>query len=195
MPPRGVRLGFVVAAAIALAVLLLVLSGLLRVDRPTATGSAASAAPASHAPASTAPSPVAPTEGSEGVAPQRVCIAEPGPLPSMLSSDPCPAAWFAIEQAVRPVGLEILREVVQPGPFYCDVIWPGVQTPVTCFGAMVRPGQYMHAWVSFRGSDQVAAVMLGLDLPDNLDQPGVTRPPWAATLVAVEVPPAGWVMP
>jgi hypothetical protein len=55
-------------------------------------------------------------------------------------------------------------------------------------------GQFMHAWVTFTGTDRAAAVMLGLDLPDRLDEPGATRPPWVTTLVAFEVPPAGWVM-
>jgi hypothetical protein len=37
--------------------------------------------------------------------------------------------------------------------------------------------------------------MLGLDLPEKQREPGATRPPWLTTLVAVEVPPDGWVMP
>ena len=53
----------------------------------------------------------------------------------------------------------------------------------------------MHAWVRFLRSEQVAAVMLGRDLPADLSVPAATPLPWKATLVAVEVPPAGWVMP
>lgn len=123
------------------------------------------------------------------------CTREPGPLPRALASDPCPDAIVAVTLAVAPVRLPISRIVIEPGPFYCDVIWPGVGSPRVCYGPFVRPGQFMHAWVSFRGSEDVAAVMLGLDLPDDLEAPGATRPPWHATLVTVEVPPAGWVMP
>ena len=123
------------------------------------------------------------------------CRAEVGSLPPMLASDPCPDAEFAVAAAVAQVRLPAASTVIEPGPFYCDVIWPGVRSPPACYGPIVRPGQFMHAWVSFVGSDEVAAVMLGLDLPDDLDQPGATRPPWHATLVATEIPPAGWVMP
>ena len=117
-----------------------------------------------------------------------------GPRPSMLAEDPCPAAIAAVEEAANAIALPADRIVLEPGPFYCDLIWPGGQSAGPCVGPNVRPGQYMHGWVWFRGSDQVAAVMLGLDLPDALDQPGATRPPWHATLVATEVPPAGFVV-
>ena len=60
---------------------------------------------------------------------------------------------------------------------------------------LVIPGQYMHAWVRFLGSEQVAAVMLGRDLPADLRVPAASPLPWNATLVTVEVPPAAWVMP
>ena len=113
----------------------------------------------------------------------------------MLVSDPCPDAIVAVKLAVAPVRLPIERIVIAPGPFYCDVLWPGAGSFAPCYGPMARPGQFMHAWVSFVGSDKIAAVMLGLDLPDDLDAPGVTRPPWHATLVTTEVPPAGWAMP
>ena len=53
----------------------------------------------------------------------------------------------------------------------------------------------MHAWVSFVGSVDMAAVMLGLDLPADVEDPVATRPPWNATVVTVETPPDGWVMP
>lgn len=124
-----------------------------------------------------------------------VCRAEALPLPSSLSGDPCPSATVAVEVAVVPVGLPIDRIAIEPGPFYCDIVWPGVQMPAACYGAPVRPGQFMHAWVSFADSGKVAVVALGLDLPVNLDVPGAARPPWNATLVGVEVPPPGWVMP
>ena len=123
------------------------------------------------------------------------CTAETFPLPSALASDPCPAATLAVELAVAPVRLPIERIVIEPGPFYCDVIWPGATSTPPCYGPSVRPGQFMHAWATFAKSSKVAAVMLGLDLPDNLDAPGATRPPWNTTLVKVEIPPDGWVLP
>lgn len=122
------------------------------------------------------------------------CAGEPGPLPSFLADDPCPSAILAVQVAAAPVRLPIERIVIEPGPFWCDVIWPGVQSAAVCFGVMVRPGQYMHAWASFEGSPKIAVVMLGLDLPPD-GAPGATRPPWNATLVATEIPPDGWVMP
>jgi hypothetical protein len=100
-----------------------------------------------------------------------------------------------VELAVAPVRLPIERMVLEPGPFYCDVIWPGATTAPACFGTLVIPGQYLHAWVRFVRSDEVAAVMLGRDLPADLTVPATTPLPWNATLVAVEVPPKGWVMP
>lgn len=92
--------------------------------------------------------------------------------------------------------MPIDRIVVEPGPFYCNVIWPGVQTVPICRGGYsVSPGQFMHAWVSFQDSPKVAVVMMGLDLPEPIRNPGRTRPPWQTTLVTVEIPPTGWVMP
>ena len=109
--------------------------------------------------------------------------------------DPCPGAIVAVELAVVPVHLPMERIVIESGPFFCDVIWPGATTAPACFGTLVIPGQYMHAWVRFVRSDQVAAVMLGRDLPADLTVPATTPLPWNATLVTVEVPPAGWGMP
>jgi hypothetical protein len=122
------------------------------------------------------------------------CRAESAPQPA-LGGDPCPGAITAVELAVAGVRLPIDRIVIDPGPFYCDVIWPGATTAPACFGTLVIPGQFMHAWVRFLGSDQLAAVMLGRDLPADLSVPATTPLPWMATLVAVEVPPVGWVMP
>lgn len=122
------------------------------------------------------------------------CAEESGPLAPGLSGPACRSAILAVELAVAPVRLPIDRIVIQPGPFFCDVIWPGVQSPSACVGMNVRPGQYMHAWASFAGSSKIAAVMLGLDLPGD-DTAAASRPPWSATLVAVENPPDGWVMP
>jgi len=122
------------------------------------------------------------------------CSEDPGPLAPGLSGPACPAAILAVELAVSPVRLPIERITIEPGPFFCDLIWPGVQRPAACSGFSLRPGQYMHAWASFTGSPIVAAVMLGIDLPND-DAAVATRPPWSATLVVVEIPPDGWVLP
>jgi hypothetical protein len=139
-----------------------------------------------------------PSEASaETVAPTTSisCHRDPGTLPAYLVDDPCPTAIPAVELAVATVRLTIVRMVIEPGPLYCDVVWEGYGTPPPCPGVATRPGQFMHAYVAFRGTDKVAVVMLGLDLPDDTNNPRATRPPWNTTLVAVAVPPAGWVMP
>jgi hypothetical protein len=123
------------------------------------------------------------------------CRRDSGPMPAYLAGDPCPSAIAAVELAVAPVGLQITRMVIQAGPLFCDVLWYGVGSPVTCAAPMIRAGQFMHAYVRFDGSSRVAVVMLGLDLPADDNDPLATRPPWNTTLVAVEVPPAGWAMP
>jgi hypothetical protein len=178
-----VNTGRLTAAAIALTV---VIAGLVLLlgDGWLAPGPTS---PTSRTPPATAPTP-APTAFVR-------CTRETEPLPSALATDPCPGAILAVELAVATVRLPIERLVIDPGPFYCDNLWPGVATPRACSGFVVRPGQFMHAWVSFVGSEEVAAVALGLDFPDDLAAPGATRPPWNATLATVQVPPAGWVMP
>jgi hypothetical protein len=123
-----------------------------------------------------------------------MCRADAAPQPA-LGGDPCPGAISAVELAVAPVRLPIDRIVIEPGPFYCDVIWPGATTAPACYGTLVIPGQYMHAWVGFVRSEKVAVVMLGRDLPADLLVPATAPLPWNATLVAVELPPTGWVMP
>lgn len=137
------------------------------------------------------------TTGSTSPAPTaRVdCTEEPGPLARGLSGDACPSAILAVELAVAPVRLPIVRIVIEPGPFFCDVLWPGAASSPPCYGPAVRPGQFMHAWAGFSGSPKVAVVALGLNLPPDIDGPGTTRPPWRATLVTVAIPPDGWVMP
>ena len=144
----------------------------------------------SISPASTSIESAAPSGAAMTIACRPDTPAEPA-----LRGDPCPDAVAAVELSVAPVRLPIERLVIEPGPFYCDVIWPGATTAPACFGSIVIPGQYMHAWVRFLRSEQVAAVMLGRDLPADLSVPAATPLPWKATLVAVEVPPAGWVMP
>lgn len=124
------------------------------------------------------------------------CREEPGDLALALTKPACPMAILAVALAVAGVPMPIERIVVEPGPFYCDVLWPGVQTVPVCRGGYsVSPGQFMHAWVSFQGSATVAVVMMGLDLPEPVRDPERTRPPWHTTLVTIEIPPSGWVMP
>ncbi len=124
------------------------------------------------------------------------CREEPGDLALALTKPACPTAILAAEHAVAGVLMPIDRIVVDAGPFYCDVLWPGVQTVPVCRGGYsVSPGQFMHAWVSFQGSPKVAVVMMGLDLPEPVRDPGRTRPPWNTTLVTIEIPPTSWVMP
>jgi hypothetical protein len=161
-------------------------------SEPTARSSAASGSSlVPSAPAAAASATIAPTAT---LAASITCRADPAPLPSYLAGDPCPSAILAVELAVAPVRLPIERLVIEPGPLFCNVIWEGLGSPPICYGPFFRPGQFMHAYVQFAGSAKIAVVMLGLDLPID-EAPAATRPPWSATLVTVEVPPASWVMP
>jgi hypothetical protein len=123
------------------------------------------------------------------------CRRDTQTLPPLLATDPCPSALIAVELAVAPVRLPIQRIAIEAGNLTCELLWPGVQTPAPCYPAPYQAGQYMHAWVSFTGSTKVAVVVLGLDLPTDLEAPGTTRPPWITTVLAVASPPPGWVMP
>jgi hypothetical protein len=107
--------------------------------------------------------------------------------------DPCPSMITAVHMVVASLDLPIARLVLQPDPFRCGDLWPGVQSPPICFGPFVMPGTQMHGWVSFRGSDKVAAVSLRLQGLGELTPP--PQPSWIATIAAFQVPPAGWVMP
>ena len=155
------------------------------------------------APTVTAPPTVAPTasftpaasEGPAGSSPPIDVRCTPDREAPTVLGDPCPEAIVAVELAVAPVRLPIRRVVIEPGPFYCNNVWPGAGSEAPCYGPIIRPGQYMHAWVSFERSDQNAAVMLGRDFPTEPGSPEPTVEPWSATLVTVEVPPAAWVMP
>ena len=164
------------------------------------------------APTVTAPPTVAPTasfipaasEGPAGSSPPIDVRCTPDSEAPAALGDPCGEAIVAVELAVAPVRLPIRRVVIEPGPFYCNNVWPGAGSEAPCYGPIIRPGQYMHAWVSFERSDKIAAVMLGRDFrtePGARDfptEPGSPEPtvgPWSATLVTVEVPPAAWVMP
>jgi hypothetical protein len=90
-----------------------------------------------------------------------------------------------LRKVVAYVGHPIARLYIGPGPFQCGDIWPGVGSPIVCFGPIVLPGRQMSGWVSFVGTDKVAAVELHRTPGD----------PWIARVRAFEVPPAGWVMP
>ena len=107
--------------------------------------------------------------------------------------DPCPPAIAAVRAVIEPLGRPIARIVLQPQPFECGDLWPGVGSPAICFGPLVLPGTTMHGWVSFVGSPKVAAVSLRLQ-PATGPSP-VPSSMWVATIAAFEVPPAGWVMP
>lgn len=113
------------------------------------------------------------------------CLAEPGPLPSGLQGDPCPSAIAAVRVVVASLAMPIARMHVEPGPFHCGDLWPGAGSPIVCFGAMVLPGTWMHGWVTFVGTDKVAAVELHR-MPSHR---------WTPALRAFVVPPAGWVKP
>jgi hypothetical protein len=132
-------------------------------------------------------------QSAETTAPISIACSPDTHAPAGLG-DPCPEAIVAVELAVAPVRLAIRRVVIEPGPFYCNDVWPGAGSEAACYGPFVRPGQYMHAWVTFNGSDEVAAVMLGRDFPAEQASPEPTVGPWSATLVTVEVPPDNWVM-
>jgi len=122
-----------------------------------------------------------------------VCVPETGPLPAALG-DPCPSAIAAVRSVVEPLGQPITRIYLQPGPFECGYLWPGVEPAVLCVKALVLPGRTMHAWISFSATDQVAAVGLFRTISIG----GAIRspiPPWAASLAAFIVPPTGWSMP
>jgi hypothetical protein len=127
-------------------------------------------------------------------APEVRCTPDPDVTAPALR-DPCPAAIEAVRTSVVVAGLPIEWLVVEPGPFFCDVIWSGAASERPCYGPAVRPGQYMRAWVGFVGSDEVGAVALGRNLPPDDELQDASPIPWHATLLAVEVPPAGWSEP
>jgi hypothetical protein len=113
------------------------------------------------------------------------------PLPSGLQGDPCPSAIAATRAAVAPLGLTIARIHLEPGVFRCGAFWPGVGTPNVCLGPIVLPGTAMFGWVAFSGTAKVAAIQLSRT-PSFDTTPSS---PWRASLVAFDMPPAGWVMP
>ena len=108
-------------------------------------------------------------------------------------ADECPSAIVAVEALVARLG-PIVRVRIDPGPFECGDLWPGVGTPPACFGPAILPGLAMHGWAAFLGMGKVAAISLERS---SLEPKSVTAPfgPWKATIAALVVPPAGWVMP
>jgi len=88
----------------------------------------------------------------------------------------------------------IARIRVDPDPFECGDLWPGVGSPPICFGVVILPGLAMHGWASFVGTDKVAAIALRRS---SIGPYSVGAPfgPWQGSLEAFVVPPAGWVMP
>jgi hypothetical protein len=158
---------------------------------PSPSAQAPAATPAASAPGT--PPPVTPPPTATPPTETDACVPEPAPSPYTLA-DPCPPAIAAVRAVVAPLGLPIARVVLQPRPFACGPdLWPGVASPAICFGILIIPGMTMHGWVSFTGSEKVAAVSLRLQ--GGLGPSPVPGPMWSATLEAFEVPPAGWVMP
>lgn len=139
--------------------------------------------PPSSPPPSTPPTATPPAETD-------LCVAQPMKT-VYIGLDPCPPAIAAVRKAVAPLGLPIASLVLQPG-FFCG-LWPNAASPAICFGPLYVPGSAMHGWVTFLGSDKVAAV--SVRLRGALDASPPPSPSWVATTVAFQVPPAGWVMP
>lgn len=194
----GLRRALLVGALAVLVTAIVAITAGGGTSGPAATPGSTATARSTAAPGSPAPNTVGSTENtaaSTALAGSIDCRHDLGPMPQYLAGDPCPSAIVAVELAVAAVRLPIGRIVIEPGPLFCDVTWEGYGSPAACFGPLVRPGQYMHAYVRFVGSEAVAVVMLGLDLPADDNDPFATRPPWQTTLVAVEAPPTGWVMP
>ena len=153
---------------------------------PTSTPTPAISAPGTLAPPTSSPTATEPAETD-------VCV--PEPLKTVyIGDDPCPSAIAAVRAAVASLGLPIARIVLQPRPFDCGpYLWPGVGSPMVCFGPMIIAGSAMHGWVSFMGSTKVAAVWLVRQPPSGSSP--APSPMWVATIAAFQVPPAGWVMP
>jgi hypothetical protein len=135
------------------------------------------------------PSP-APAESPEP-SPSITCVQEITAGPAIPLGEPCVSAIPAVRAVVAPLGLPIVRMYVEPGPFQCGVIWPGLQSMSVCAGIPVIPGAQMHGWVAFTGTAKVAAVSLFRAPPEGTTPSG----PWQATIVAFGVPPTGWMMP
>ena len=98
----------------------------------------------SPSPPSSAAPPPQPSAPAATAPPIDVACTADAQAPGYLG-DPCPSAVVAVELAVAPVRLPIERVVIEPGPFFCDVVWPGSGSAVPCYEPAVQPGQFMHA--------------------------------------------------
>jgi hypothetical protein len=148
-------------------------------------------ASANRSPSGTPP-PITPSPTATPLTETVLCVPEASATASTMV-DPCPPAIAAVHNVIAPLGLPIARMVLQPQPFDCGDLWPGVGSPAICYGPFVMPGTTMHGWVSFTGSAKVAAVSLHLQ-PATGPSPAPS-PMWVATIAAFQIPPAGWVMP
>jgi len=108
-------------------------------------------------------------------------------------ADECPSAIVTFDAVAARLG-SIARIRIDPDPFQCGDLWPGVGSPPLCFGPMILPGRAMHGWASFVGTDKVAAIALGRSAIGPYSV-GASFGPWQGSLEAFVVPPAGWVMP
>ena len=140
------------------------------------------------------PMPATPPPTATPPADTVLCVPPTLPPSSPFGGDPCPAAIAAVRAVVEPTGFTIGRIVLEPDRFSCGAYWPGVESPIVCYGPFILPGTAMHGWVSFVGSNEVAAVEVRRPYPAP-DQSPSPSAQWTASIVALAVPPAGWVMP
>lgn len=155
---------------------------------PSQTASPASLATPSHVPS---PSP------SAAASPFINCVSDQTDATGGVLADECPTASVAVEALVARLG-SIARVRIDPGPFECGELWPGVGSPAVCFGAAIFPGLTMHGWASFLGTGKVAAIALqrsSLQRSPVGSRVGPPFGPWQASIAMYVVPPAGWVMP
>ncbi len=150
-----------------------------------------SVTPSPSPPPPTTPSPPPTPTPSPVPSASVACVPEPAEVAPGGSGDPCPSALAAVRAAVAPLGLPIAEVYIQPGIFWCGVLWPGFQSMPPCAGIPVVPGASMHGWVAYAGTAKVAAVGLARTPPHGSTPGGQ----WKASIVAFTVPPDGWVMP
>ena len=155
--------------------------------------------PSPTPPPASLPSPTQTTSPSTSAAPSAAaspsitCISDQTDANGRPLADECPSAIVAVEALVGRLG-SLARIRIDPGPFECGNLWPGVGSPPQCFGPVVFPGLAMHGWARFQGTGKVAAIALQRS---SLQRSRVGPPfgPWQARIVTLVVPPAGWVMP
>jgi hypothetical protein len=148
--------------------------------------------PVTPSPSPTLPEPTATAASPLPTSPSAVLSCQPDPEASELG-DPCPSAAMAVQAVVARFGYPVTRIVIQPGRFFCGVLWPGVQSMPACLGGpATAPGGAMYGWVAFAGTTKVAAVSLVRDVPTT---PGASPGPWVAFVNSYDVPPAGWLVP